>query len=162
MPLSVAAAMFQVRGQFDLKLDAKGRLGLPARLREKLGDHELVLTHYDGCIQVYTAQRWRKMERQFRKLSMFSERDRAFLLTFVAGAAEVSVDTAGRINIPASLRRMAGLEKNVVFSSWMGLAEIWNPERLIAKQAAAQDIVKQAGGLEDFQVFDDEDEEDDF
>ncbi len=94
--------MFQVRGQFDVKMDAKGRVGLPARLRERIvaADEGLVLTHYDGCIQGYTASRWRKMERRFLGVSPFDRRSRAFLLAFVAGAAEVAPDASGRVLVP--------------------------------------------------------------
>lgn len=155
--------MFQVRGQFDVKMDAKGRLALPARLRERLtaADEGLVLTHYDGCIQGYTATRWRKMERRFLGVSPFDRRSRAFLLAFVAGAAEVTPDAAGRINVPPALRRLAGLEKQCVLLSYLGTLEIWNPERLIAAQSAAADTVHETGGLEGFLAWDPDDEGDD-
>jgi len=152
--------MFQVRGQFDVKMDAKGRLALPARLRERLGtaDEGLVLTHFDGCIQGYTATRWRKMEKRFLGVSPFDRRSRAFLLAFVAGAAEVSPDAAGRINIPAALRRQAGLEKQCQLLSYLGTLEIWNPDRLIAAQTAAQSTLDETGGLEGFLAYDPDDE----
>jgi len=156
--------MFQVRGQFDCKMDAKGRIALPARLREKLlahSDGALVLTHYDGCIQAYTAARWRKMERRFLGVSPFDRRSRAFLLAFVAGAAEVTPDSAGRINVPASLRRQAGLTKQCVLMSYLGTLEIWDPDRLAAKQAQALQTLDETGGLEGFLAWDADDDGED-
>ena len=156
--------MFQVRGQFDVKMDAKGRIALPVRLREKLlatGDGALVLTHYDGCIQGFTAARWRKMERRFLGVSPFDRRSRAFLLVFVAGAAEVTPDSAGRINVPPALRRQAGLDKRCVVLSYLGTLEIWDPDRLIAEQAQAHQTLDETGGLEGFMAWDPEDEGED-
>jgi len=152
--------MFQVRGQFDVKMDAKGRVALPARLRERIvaAEEGLVLTHYDGCIQGYTASRWRKMERRFLGVSPFDRRSRAFLLAFVAGASEVTLDATGRINIPPALRRQAGLEKQCTVLSYLGVLEVWNPDRLIAAQAAAQTTLHDAGGLENFLAYDPDDD----
>jgi MraZ protein len=152
--------MFQVRGQFDVKMDAKGRVSLPARLRERIvtADEELVLTHYDGCIQGYTASRWRKMERRFLGVSPFDRRSRAFLLAFVAGASEVAPDASGRVLVPPALRRQAGLEKQCVLLSYLGLIEIWNPDRLLAAQGAAAATVEETGGLEGFLAWDADDE----
>lgn len=156
--------MFQVRGQFDCKMDAKGRIALPARLREKLlahSDGSLVLTHYDGCIQGYTAARWRKMERRFLGVSPFDRKSRAFLLAFVAGAAEVLPDGAGRINVPAGLRRQAGLSKQCVLMSYLGTLEIWDPDRLAAKQAEAAQTLEDSGGLGNFLAWDEDDDGED-
>ncbi len=156
--------MFQIRGQFDVKMDVKGRIALPVRLRDRLVNHDagaLVLTHYDGCIQGYTAARWRKMERRFLGVSPFERRNRAFLLAFVAGAAEVVPDAAGRINVPPGLRRQAGLEKHCVLLSYMGAIEIWDPARLQVKQAQAHDILDETGGLEGFMAWDPDDDGED-
>lgn len=156
--------MFQVRGQFDVKMDAKGRIALPVRLREKLlatGDGALVLTHYDGCIQGFTAARWRKMERRFLGVSPFDRRNRAFLLAFVAGAAEVTPDSVGRINVPPALRRQAGLDKRCVVLSYLGTLEIWDPDRLIAKQAQAHQTLDDTGGFEGFLAWDPDDDGED-
>ncbi len=156
--------MFQVRGQFDVKMDAKGRIALPVRLREKLlgaGDGALVLTHYDGCIQGFTAARWRKMERRFLGVSPFDHANRAFLLAFVAGAAEVAPDSVGRINVPPALRRQAGLTRQCVLLSYLGTLEIWDPARLIIRQVQAQQTVNETGGLEGFMAWDPDDEGED-
>jgi len=156
--------MFQVRGQFDVSMDGKGRIPLPARLREKLeaaGEERLVLAFHDGGLMAFTETRWRKMERRFAGVSIFNKRTRAFLLAFVAGACEVEPDSQGRILIPSVLRQRAGLSKHCIVASYLGLLEIWDTERWIARQDAAAAQVAIDGGLDEFSVFDIEDDGED-
>ncbi len=152
--------MFQVRGQFEVKMDGKGRMGLPARLREALAassDRCLVLAYHDGGLMGFTGSRWRAMERRFAGVSIFNRRSRDFLLAFVAGACEVEPDAQGRILVPRALRSRAGLDRSCVVVSYLGLIEIWDAERWEARQDAASAQVEAQGGLEDFTVFDPDD-----
>ena len=149
--------MFQIRGQFDVRMDAKGRLPLPARLREKLGEQEdprLVLTAWDGGLQGFTIERWRRMERRFAGVSLFDRATRAFLLAYVAGAAEVETDGHGRILVPAPLRRRAGLSGDCIVSSYLGLLEIWDAARWERRLEQAQGDVEAGGGVPDLLLFD--------
>ena len=154
--------MFQVRGRFEATMDGKGRLALPSRLREPIRSAEqtsLVLTVYEGGIHAYTVDRWRKIERRMVRRSVFDRRTRAFLHSFVAGAAEVRVDGQGRINVPPSLRRAAGLSGPCVLLSYLWMLEIWDVDRWTAREAEAARIVAETGGLDDFVPFEDEDED---
>jgi MraZ protein len=156
--------MFQVRGQFDVSMDGKGRIPLPVRLREKLaaaGEERLVLAFHDGGLMAFTETRWRKMERRFAGVSIFNKRSRAFLLAFVAGACEVEPDSQGRILIPSVLRQRAGLNKRCIVASYLGLLEIWDEGRWIVRQDAAAAQVALEGGLDDFVVFDPQDDGED-
>ena len=84
--------MFQVRGQFEVRMDAKGRLPLPVRLRERMlesGESGLVLAYWDGGLQGFTQSRWSKMERRFAGVSLFDRRSREFLLYFVSLASYI-------------------------------------------------------------------------
>ena len=154
--------MFQVRGRFEATMDGKGRLALPSRLREPIRTADqtsLVLTAYEGGLHAYTVDRWRKIERRMAHRSVFDRRTRAFLHSFVAGAAEVRVDGQGRINVPPSLRRIAGLSGPCVLLSYLWMLEIWDVDRWAAREAEAARIVAETGGLEDFVPFEDEDED---
>jgi len=149
--------MFKVRGRFDVRMDAKGRLPLPARLREKLaasGDPRLVLAAWDGGLQGFTAGRWAAMERRFAGVSMFDAASRDFLLAYVASAAEVAPDKAGRINVPPPLRRRAGLDRDCVVVSFLGVLEIWSAERFEARHARAVAQVTELGPPPGVLVFD--------
>jgi MraZ protein len=153
--------MFQIRGQFDVRMDAKGRLPLPARLREKLAeqaDPRLVLTAWDGGLQGFTLARWTKMERRFAGVSLFDRKTRAFLLSYVAGAAEVETDGHGRILVPAPLRRRAGLSGDCVITSYLGLLEIWDAARWQQRLEQALADVELDGGTPDLSLFDPEDD----
>jgi MraZ protein len=156
--------MFQVRGQFDVAMDAKGRLPLPVRLRERLAreaDPRLVLTAWDGGLQGFTVARWQKLELRFRSVSPFDPGSRAFLLAYVAGAHEVALDGQGRINVPPPLRRAADLSAACIVLSYLGTLEIWNPERLAARQADAAARLAQQGGPSQFTLWDEADGGDD-
>jgi MraZ protein len=126
--------MFTVRGQFDVRVDAKGRLQLPARLREQLAAHgvaQLVLAAWDGGLQ------------------RFNRRSRDFLLAYVASATDVEVDNQGRIRVPPSLRKRAALEKDAVLVSFLGELEIWSAERWAARHEAAVAAVEDEGAFDD-------------
>jgi len=143
-------------------MDDKGRLPLPVRLREKLseaGEARLVLASWDGGIQGFTGSRWRKMERRFAGVSLFDRSSRAFLHAYVASAAEVEPDAQGRILVPPPLRRQAGLQKDCVILSFLGLIEIWDSERWLAKQEESMRTVLEDGGLSDLLAFEDDGED---
>jgi MraZ protein len=153
--------MFQVRGQFDVRMDSKGRLPLPARLREKLAaqdDPRLVLTAWDGGLQGFTAARWSRMEQRFAGVSLFDRKTRAFLMSYVAGAAEVETDGQGRILVPPPLRRRAGLHGDCVVTSYLGLLEIWDAARWERRLEQALADVEAGGGVPDLPLFDPSDD----
>ena len=156
--------MFQIRGQFEVRMDAKGRLPLPVRLRERMqetGENGLVLAYWDGGIQGFTQSRWRKMERRFAGVSLFDRRSRNFLHAYVAGAAEVEPDAQGRILLPAPLRRRVGLSKDCVILSYLGLIEIWNSKRWQKRQDEAFAAVQESDGIGELLAFDPDDDGED-
>ncbi len=142
--------MFEIRGQFEVTLDGKGRLPLPSRLREPLGeDGRLVITFWDNALHGFTLARWRSMEARFAGVSPFDHRNRDFLLAFVAGAAEVQPDGQGRILVPPLLRRRAKLGGACVVLSYLGVIEIWNPELWLDRQERALVRIEAGGGPAD-------------
>ena len=156
--------MFQVRGQFEVRMDVKGRLPLPVRLRERMvevGEIGLVLAYWDGGLQGFTQTRWSKMERRFAGVSLFDPRSRQFLHAYVAGAAEVEPDAQGRILLPAPLRRRAGLSKDCVILSYLGLIEIWDAVRWQRRQDEAVAAVADGTDLGELLAFDPDDEGED-
>jgi MraZ protein len=142
--------MFEIRGQFEVRLDGKGRLPLPSRIREPLGgDGRLVVTFWDGGLQGFTLDRWRRIEAGFASVAPWDARNRDFLLAFVAGAAEVQPDGQGRILVPPLLRRRAKLDGACVVLSYLGLIEIWNPDAWITRQERAHERLESEGGPKD-------------
>ena len=116
-------------GEYSHSVDAKGRLIVPAKLREQLGDQFVVTKGVDGCLYVYSQEEWKRIEEKFREVNLTTKDARKFMRFFFAGAAMCEVDKQGRILIPSVLREFAGLEKDVLLAGMLDHIEIWNEER---------------------------------
>ena len=116
-------------GEYNHTIDAKGRLIVPSRLREILGDAFVVTKGLDGCLFVYDNEEWKLFEEKLRALPITNKEARQFVRFFLAGAAEVEVDKQGRILIPNVLREFAGLAKDVALVGVGSRIEIWSRER---------------------------------
>ncbi len=119
-------------GEYDCKLDAKGRLALPAKVRAALPDvanQELVLRRgFESCLILYPMIEYKKIINRVRSLSEFNEEYRKFQRSFFRGNAEVELDSAGRINIQKRMLEYADLTKEVVLVGLGNRVEIWNPD----------------------------------
>ena len=113
-------------GEYSHTIDAKGRIIVPVKFRESLGDNFVVTKGLDNCLFVYTKEDWQKIEEKLRTLPLTNKDARKFTRFFLAGAAEMEVDKQGRILIPSVLREFAALEKDVVFVGVGSRIEIWN------------------------------------
>lgn len=116
-------------GEYSHTIDAKGRIIVPAKFRESLGDNIVVTKGLDNCLFVYTSEDWRKFEEKLRTLPLTNKDARKFTRFFLAGAAEMEIDKQGRILIPSVLREFAALEKDVVLVSVGSRIEIWDKAR---------------------------------
>ena len=116
-------------GEYSHSVDAKGRLIVPAKFREQLGDQFVVTKGVDGCLYVYSQEEWKRIEEKFREVNLTTKDARKFMRFFFAGAAMCEVDKQGRILIPSVLREFAGLEKDVVLAGMGGRIEIWSLEK---------------------------------
>ena len=113
-------------GEYQHILDSKGRVILPAKFREGLGEHFVVTKGLDNCLFVYPNSEWQNLEQKLRTLPLTSKDARAFIRFFFAGAAECEVDKQGRILIPSNLREYAALDKDVAIIGVSTRVEIWN------------------------------------
>ncbi len=116
-------------GEYNHTIDAKGRLIVPSKFRESLGDEFVVTKGMDGCLFVYDNNEWAKFEEKLRSLPMIDKEARQFTRYFLAGAASVEVDKQGRILIPAVLRDFAEITKDAVLVGVGSRIEIWSKER---------------------------------
>ncbi|MBR4169880.1 MAG: division/cell wall cluster transcriptional repressor MraZ [Lachnospiraceae bacterium] len=115
-------------GEYNHTIDAKGRLIIPAKFREQLGEAFVITNGNDGCLNIYTNEDWETFLDKLRVLP--NNRDkREIVRKFVAQANPVEVDKQGRILIPTALRDHAALEKDVVFAGVIDKIEVWNKER---------------------------------
>ena len=116
-------------GEFEHSIDSKGRIIIPSRFREDLGDKFVVTVGLDGCLFVYPQNEWEAFSAEIRKLPGTKEA-RQLQRLFFGKAAACEADKQGRIFIPAVLRECAGLEKDIVFVGVLNKIEIWSKERL--------------------------------
>ena len=119
------------RGRSDHTLDDKGRLAIPTRFREVLdrkGDLCLVVTSMDNCLWAFARDDWQILEEKAANLPLFDKAGVAFLRGFISSAVECHVKS-GRITIPPSLRKDAGLQKEVVLAGQLKKFEIWDRQR---------------------------------
>ena len=116
-------------GEYNHTIDAKGRLIVPSKFREALGDTFVVTKGLDGCLFVYDNEEWQAFEEKLRSLPITNKEARQFARFFLAGAAEVEVDKQGRILVPNILREFAQISKDVVLIGVASRIEIWSRER---------------------------------
>lgn len=122
-----------LRGLNKLNLDAKGRLAVPTRYRERLQERcasQLVVTiDRDHCLLIYPLPEWQEIERKLMKLPSFNKTARNLQRLLVGHATEVEMDGQGRVLLPPALRDFARLDKRVVLIGQGNKFELWDEER---------------------------------
>ena len=115
-------------GEYEHSLDAKGRLIMPAKLRQDIGEKFIVTKGLDGCLFAFSTQEWINFEEKLKSLPLSDKNARSFVRFFLAGATECEIDKQGRFLIPNNLRVVAGLEKEAVIIGVGTRLEIWNKD----------------------------------
>lgn len=112
-------------GEFQHNIDIKGRIIVPAKFREGLGEHFVVTRGLDKCLFAYPMDEWEILEEKLKRLPLTKKDARAFTRFFFSGAVECEVDKQGRINIPQPLRNYASLEKECAVIGVSNRIEFW-------------------------------------
>lgn len=112
-------------GEFQHNIDQKGRIIMPSKFREDLGDCFVVTRGLDKCLFAYPLTEWKALEEKLKKLPLTKKDARAFTRFFFSGAVECEIDKQGRINIPQPLRKYAKLEKECVVIGVSERIELW-------------------------------------
>ena len=115
-------------GEYQHTIDAKGRLIIPAKFREGLGEHFVVTKGLDHCLFVYPQSEWKVFEQKLKQLPLTSIDARKFVRFFFSGAVECDLDNQCRIMLPANLRTCADLKKDIVSIGVNNRVEIWNKQ----------------------------------
>lgn len=116
-------------GEYNHTIDAKGRVMVPAKLRDGLGESFYVTKGMDGCLFAYTTEEFEKFQTNLMSLPLTKKELRDVQRIFLAGADSPEPDKQGRILIPQVLREHAGLLKEVVFLGVGNRVEIWDKEK---------------------------------
>jgi MraZ protein len=116
-------------GEFDCKLDAKGRMMIPSSLKKQLPEAEregLVINRgFEKHLVIYTKKEWDQITSELSKLNSYEKKSRDFIRYFTRGATELSLDSANRINFPKALMDYAGISTEVVLSCQLDKIEVW-------------------------------------
>lgn len=115
-------------GEYHHNVDTKGRLIVPAKFRENLGEVFILTRGLDQCLFGYPLNEWTIIEEKLKSLPMTKKDARAFTRFFFSGATECEVDKQGRINIAAPLMNYAKIEKECVVLGVSNRIEIWSNE----------------------------------
>ncbi|WP_306551104.1 division/cell wall cluster transcriptional repressor MraZ [Daejeonella sp.] len=116
-------------GEFDCKLDAKGRMMIPSSLKKQLPEAEregLVINRgFEKHLVIYTKKEWDSITEELSKLNAYEKKSRDFIRYFTRGATELSLDSANRILLPKALMEYAGINAEVVLSCVLNKIEVW-------------------------------------
>jgi len=141
-------------GETAINLDAKGRLAIPMRYRDSIQEQsggQLVLTYsaFDsGALYLYPEKEWERVRDDVTSLSTFDRGHRSLQRKLVGSASAVEPDGNGRIQIPQTLRQVAGLEKRVVLLGMGNRFEIWNETILNQKRVEEERSLDEAASEE--------------
>lgn len=116
-------------GEYHHSLDGKGRMTIPGKFRELLGEGFVMTKGLDDCLFLYPEEEWKRLEEKLKELPMTNREARAFVRFFFSGAAVGGIDKQGRVLIPQHLRNYAHLEKDVVVTGVATRVEIWDQEK---------------------------------
>ena len=135
--------MLNLLGEYDCKVDAKGRLLLPAGLKKQLQDiaHEGFVVNrniFDPCLDVYPMSEWNKVSEKLSKLNRFVKKEALFIRRFLNGATPVHPDGSGRLNLPLPLTSYANLKKEVKVLGNNDRIEIW--DKVLYEKMLNEDI----------------------
>lgn len=119
-------------GEFQHTLDAKGRIFIPARLRDELGQAFYVTLSMEKCLSVYSAESWQTFVERVNAMPYVKQRK---MRPLFAHACRCEPDSQGRVLIPQNLRDFAGLTKNVTVVGCNSHAELWDSENWAAVYA---------------------------
>ena len=115
-------------GTYYHLIEAKGRIAVPAKFREKLGKNPILTRGLDGCLFLYSQQTWKSFIKTLEDSSVTKKTHRDFIRLMTNEAVELELDAQGRMLLPEALQQQANLTKNVVFAGSLDHIELWDRE----------------------------------
>ena len=116
-------------GEYNHTIDEKGRLIVPTKFREQLGEAFVITNGNDGCLNIYTEEDWETFLEKLQLLPTSNGDIRKIRRMLVSQAETVELDKQGRILVPTALRERAGLNKDVVLAGNIEKIEVWDKDR---------------------------------
>lgn len=135
--------MTNLIGEYDCKIDAKGRLLVPAALRKQFSPSAegklFVKRGIEQCLELYQKHDWEKVSEKVSNLNQFVKKNRVFARKFLSGATQLELDNVGRINLPKNLLEYATIQKEMVLFAYGNKIEIWDKEAYEASLEMSDD-----------------------
>jgi mraZ protein len=129
-------------GDFTHSVDGKGRLIIPVKFRESLGENFVITKGMDGCLFVYPSEEWKEFEEKIKVLPLTNKKVREFKRFMLGSAVEGALDKQGRVLLPPSLREFAELEKEVVLVGVLDKVEIWDKAKWEESNALVEENIE--------------------
>lgn len=125
--------MTQFLGEYEVNMDAKGRISFPVALRRQVSkeaEEKFVLKKgFEDCLVLYPMDEWKKVAAQMNQLNPYIKKNRDFIRSFFKGVVEIELDSAGRIQLPKRLLDLVGIEKGCVLFAHGHNVEIWSAKK---------------------------------
>ncbi len=125
--------MIGLVGEFEVKMDAKGRFLFPSGLRKQLSpaaqENFMLNKGFEDCLTLYPMNEWEKLSEKLSKLNLFKPKNRMFYRLFHQGAKQIALDNVGRILIPSTHMERVGLKKDIMLIAYNDRIEIWDKSR---------------------------------
>lgn len=126
-------------GEFECKIDPKGRIMLPAALKKQISpeahDKFVVNRGFEKCLVLYPSNEWTSITSDLNQLNLYNKKNREFVRYFYSGATELEMDNTNRLLIPKRLQEYASIDKEIILFAYSNRIEIWdknNYEQMIA------------------------------
>jgi MraZ protein len=124
--------MTNLIGEYECKIDAKGRFMLPAGLKKQLPpevqDKFVVNRGFENCLVLYPQNVWKVISDEVNQLNLYNKKNREFVRYFYRGATELMLDSVSRILLPKQLTEYAGIDKEIVLFAFSNRVEIWSKD----------------------------------
>lgn len=128
--LPIITVMAGLVGEYEVKLDVKGRFLFPSGLRKQLSpaaqENFMLNKGFEDCLTLYPMNEWEKLSEKLSKMNLFKPKNRMFYRLFHQGAKAMSLDSAGRLLIPVTHMERVGLDKDVMLIAYNDRIEIWD------------------------------------
>ena len=130
-------------GEYEIKLDAKGRLRLPGALKQQLTPEVkgrfVVNRGFEDCLEIYPFDVWEKVRAKVERLNQFKKKERQFIRFFLRGATEIVLDGSDRLNIPKHLLDYADIKGEAIITPGKNTLELWDKNKYEAELAFDSD-----------------------
>lgn len=124
--------MTNLIGEFECKIDEKGRLIIPAALKKQLPpeaeDKFVINRGFEKCLVLYPRNEWKTISDEINQLNLYNKKNRDFVRYFFRGATELTLDGSSRILVPKSLLDYAAVSKEIVLFAFSNRIELWAKE----------------------------------